>query len=85
MAPSEEEAIRKYFLLGNEIPVTIKKANEQTEIKKATIIDFQNPENNYSLAIKELKIYGELYRNRHESSFYSFHYLTLLTYNKYCL
>jgi len=54
----------KYFLLRDGIPVTIKKPNGQTEIKKATIIDFQNPENNYFLAIKELKIYGELYRRR---------------------
>lgn len=54
----------KYFLLRDGIPVTIKKPNGQTEIKKATIIDFQNPEKNYFLAIKELKIYGELYRRR---------------------
>ena len=54
----------KYFLLRDGIPVTIKKPTGQTEIKKATIIDFQKPEKNYFLAIKELKIYGELYRRR---------------------
>ncbi len=38
------------------IPVTVKKPNGQTETKKAAVIDFQNPDNNYFLAIKELKI-----------------------------
>lgn len=32
--------------------------------KKAAVIDFQNPENNDFLAIKELKIEGDLYRRR---------------------
>lgn len=54
----------KYFLIRDGIPVTIKKPNGQTETKKAVVIDFQNPDNNYFLAIKELKIYGDLYRRR---------------------
>lgn len=54
----------KYFLIRDGIPVTVKKPNEKTETKKAFVIDFQNPENNYFLAIKELKIYGDLYRRR---------------------
>ncbi len=54
----------KYFLIRDGIPVTVKKPNGQTEIKKAAVIDFQNPDNNYFLAIKELKIHGELYRRR---------------------
>ena len=54
----------KYFLLRDGIPVTVKKPNGQTEIKKAIIIDFQNPHNNYFLAIKELKIRGDLYNRR---------------------
>lgn len=54
----------KYFLLRDGIPVTVKKPNGQTEIKKATIIDFQHPLDNYFLAIKELKIHGDLYRRR---------------------
>lgn len=45
----------KYFLIRDGIPVTVKKPNGQTETKKATVIDFQNPEKNYFLAIKELK------------------------------
>ena len=54
----------KYFLIRDGIPVTVKKPNGQTEPKKAMVIDFQNPENNYFLAIKELKIHGDLYRRR---------------------
>lgn len=54
----------KYFLIRDGIPVTVKKPNGHTETKKATVIDFQNPENNYFLAIKELKIHGDLYRRR---------------------
>lgn len=51
-------------MIRDGIPVTVKKPNGQTETKKASVIDFQNPENNYFLAIKELKIYGDLYRRR---------------------
>ncbi|MCB7521055.1 type I restriction endonuclease subunit R [[Clostridium] hylemonae] len=54
----------KYFLIRDGIPVTIKKPNGQIETKKAAVIDFQNPGNNYFLAIKELKIHGDLYRRR---------------------
>lgn len=54
----------KYFLIRDGIPVIVKKSNGQTETKKASVIDFQNPENNYFLAIKELKIHGDLYRRR---------------------
>ncbi|CZE45808.1 type I restriction endonuclease subunit R [Campylobacter geochelonis] len=54
----------KYFLIRDGIPVTVKKPNGQNETKKATVIDFQNPDNNHFLAIKELKIHGDLYRRR---------------------
>ncbi len=54
----------KYFLIRDGIPVTVKKLGGQTEIKKAAVIDFRNPENNYFFAIKELKIHGDLYRRR---------------------
>ena len=54
----------KYFLIRDGIPVTVKKPNGQTETKKAAVIDFQNPDNNYFLAVKELKIHGALYRRR---------------------
>ena len=54
----------KYFLIRDGIPVTLKKPNGQTEKKTAKVIDFKNPENNHFLAIKELKIHGDLYRRR---------------------
>ena len=54
----------KYYLIRDGIPVTIKKPNGETQIKKAMVIDFLSPENNYFLAIKELKIHGELHRRR---------------------
>ena len=54
----------KYFLIRDGIPVTVKKPNGQTETKKAMVIDFQNPDDNYFLAVKELKIHGDLYRRR---------------------
>ena len=54
----------KYFLIRDGIPVTVKKPGGKTEEKRAAVIDFQNPDNNYFLAIKELKIHGDLYRRR---------------------
>lgn len=54
----------KYFFIRDGIPVTVNKPNGQTEIRKAAVIDFQNPDNNYFLAVTELKIYGDLYRRR---------------------
>ena len=54
----------KYFLIRDGIPITVKKPNGQSETKRAAVIDFQSPENNEFLAIKELKIQGDLYRRR---------------------
>lgn len=54
----------KYFLIRDGIPVTVKKSDGQTDKVKAAVIDFNDPGNNYFLAIKELKIHGDLYRRR---------------------
>ncbi len=54
----------KYFLLRDGIPVTVKRPDGKTETRRAAVIDFQDPENNEFLAIKELKIHGDLYRRR---------------------
>ena len=54
----------KYGYIRDGIPVTIKKPNGQTEVKRAAVIDFQNPDNNHFLAIKEMKIHGDYYRRR---------------------
>lgn len=54
----------KYNLIRDGIPVTLRKADGQSEEKRVAVIDFQNSENNHFLAIKELKVWGELYRRR---------------------
>ena len=54
----------KYALIRDGIPVTVKRPDGKTAEKRARIIDFQNPSNNHFLAIKELKIHGDLYRRR---------------------
>lgn len=54
----------KYGYILDGIPVKVKKPNGQTEEKRAAVIDFINLDNNEFLAIKELKIKGDLYRKR---------------------
>ena len=54
----------KYFLLRDGIPVTVKRPDGKAETRKALAFDFRNPEANHFLAIKELKIHGDLYRRR---------------------
>ena len=54
----------KYALIRDGIPVTVKRPDGKTEIKRAQVIDFAHPLNNDFLAVKEMKIHGELYRRR---------------------
>ena len=54
----------KYGFLRDGIPVMVKKPNGKTEQERVQVFDFADPENNHFLAIKELKIHGELYRRR---------------------
>ncbi len=54
----------KYFLIRDGIPVTVKKPDGSAEEKKARVIDFTDPDQNSFLAVKELKIHGDLYRRR---------------------
>ncbi|MBR0226687.1 MAG: type I restriction endonuclease subunit R, partial [Thermoguttaceae bacterium] len=54
----------KYFLIRDGIPVTVKRPDGTTEPKRAVVVDFQRPENNHFLAVKEMKIHGDLYRRR---------------------
>ena len=54
----------KYYLIKNGIPVTVKKPDGKTETKNAAVIDFNTPANDHFLAVKELKIHGDLYRRR---------------------
>ena len=51
-------------MIRDGISVTVKKPGGKTEEKKAAVIDFQHADNNHFLAIKELKIHGDLYRRR---------------------
>ena len=54
----------KYNYLRDGIPVTVKRSDGRTEIKKAAIIDFNNAHNNEFLAVKELIVRGDLYNRR---------------------
>ena len=54
----------KYNYLRDGIPVTVKRPDGRTEIKKAAIIDFNNAHNNEFLAVKELIVRGDLYNRR---------------------
>ena len=54
----------KYDLIRDGIPVTVQRPGGKTEEKRAALIDFQHPENNHFLAVKELKIRGDLYHRR---------------------
>ena len=54
----------KYNYLRDGIPVTVKRPDGRTEIKKAAIIDFSNAQNNEFLAVKELIVRGDLYNRR---------------------
>ena len=54
----------KYALIRDGIPVTVQRPSGRTEEKRAAVIDFQHPDNNHFLAVKELKIHGDLYRRR---------------------
>ncbi|NBJ92920.1 type I restriction endonuclease subunit R [Parablautia muri] len=54
----------KYGYIRDGIPVKVKKSNGQVEEKRVVVIDFVNPDHNDFLAIKELKIHGDLYHRR---------------------
>lgn len=54
----------KYGYIRDGIPVTMKRPDGKTETKKAKVINFNEPCKNHFLAVKELKIHGDLYRRR---------------------
>ncbi len=54
----------KYFLLRDGVPVTVRRPDGKSETRRAALIDFQNPTENHFLAVKEMKIHGDLYRRR---------------------
>ena len=54
----------KYSMLRDGIPVQIKKADGTFDIRNAIVFNFDDPEKNHFLAVKEMKIRGELHRRR---------------------
>lgn len=54
----------KYDYIRKGVPVTFKKTDGTIDEKRALIVDFLNPDNNDFLAVKEMKIHGEIYRRR---------------------
>lgn len=54
----------KYSMLRDGIPVQVRNADGTFETRYAVVFNFAEPEKNHFLAVKELKIHGELYRRR---------------------
>lgn len=54
----------KYELMKDGIQVQYRNNKDELEKKRLKVIDFDNPENNYFLAVRELWIKGDLYRRR---------------------
>ena len=55
---------QKYQYIKEGIPVTRTKSNGETEEVKAKVIDFASPEKNEFMCVRELWVYGSLYRRR---------------------
>lgn len=55
---------QKYQYIKDGIPVTRTKPNGETEEVKAKVIDFASPRKNEFLCVRELWVYGALYRRR---------------------
>ena len=54
----------KYSMLRDGIPIMVKKPNGEFEDRLVKVFNFAEPTKNHFLAVKELKIYGDLYRRR---------------------
>lgn len=55
---------KKYEMLRDGIPVPYKNPNGETEDRLVKVFNFNEPEQNHFLAVKEMKINGDLYRRR---------------------
>lgn len=53
-----------YYLIRDGVPVTVHKADGTTDLRRARLIDFSQPEANDFLAVKELEIESEAYSRR---------------------
>ncbi|MYD62033.1 MAG: type I restriction endonuclease subunit R [Gemmatimonadetes bacterium] len=54
----------KYDFIRNGVPVTFRNANGEQVRERFRIFDFETPENNHFLCVRELWIKGDLYRRR---------------------
>jgi type I restriction enzyme R subunit len=54
----------KYDLYKNGVPVSFRNEKGALEEKRLRVFDFENPQNNHFLAVRELWIQGPLYRRR---------------------
>lgn len=55
---------KMHRLICDGVDVTAKDGQGRQYTKKALLIDFNTPDNNHFLAVKEMKIHGDLYRRR---------------------
>ena len=55
---------QKHDLIKNGIPVDFKKPDGTTEKRNAAVINYAEPHKNTYIAVRELKIWGEIYRRR---------------------
>lgn len=55
---------RAYEMLRAGVPVAYKKPNGETEERLVRVLNFEEPTQNLFLAVKEMKIHGDLYRRR---------------------
>ena len=55
---------QKYQYIKDGVPVTRIKSNGETEKVRAKVVDFASPEKNDFLCVRELQVYGSLYRRR---------------------
>ena len=54
----------KYRMLREGIPIKVKMSNGEEEDRLVRVFNFSDPEKNHFLAVKEMKIHGDLYRRR---------------------
>ncbi len=55
---------KKYEMLRNGVPVAYKKPNGEMEDRLVRVFNLDQPDKNHFLAVKEMKIHGDLYRRR---------------------
>ena len=54
----------KYSMIRDGIPIKVSKPNGEQEDRRVRVFNFAEPDKNHFLAVKEMKIHGDLYRRR---------------------